>query len=90
MLPRWVLLLAFLFVLFLIYTEPGGAGQIASGFANFLVTLLGSIGEFLTGLFEGASRGSDIQGSGFGRSGTTSTILSDDYSHLLEDSHAGG
>jgi len=87
--PRWVYLLAFLFVLFLIYTEPAGAGEVASGFANFLVTLLGSIGEFLTGLFEGASRGSDVQGSSFGRSGTTSTILNDAYNHVHESTHLG-
>jgi len=55
--PKWVYPLAFLFVLFLIFTEPNGAGAAASAFASFLVQLLGSIGEFLTGLFEGASEG---------------------------------
>lgn len=55
--PKWVYPLAFLFVLFLIYNEPTSAGETASNFASFVVQLLGSVGEFLTGLFEGASDG---------------------------------
>ncbi len=57
--PKWVFPLAFLFVLFLIYTEPGSAGEVASGFAEFLVELLRNTGEFLTGLFDGASGSSE-------------------------------
>lgn len=53
--PKWVYPLAFLFVLFLIYTDPSRAGDTAGNFATFVVDLLGSVGEFLTGLFEGAS-----------------------------------
>ena len=82
--PKWVYPLAFLFVLFLIYTEPGGAGEVASNFAEFLVNMLGSIGEFLTGLFEGASgEPRTLDGSssfGTGR-GTTTTIV-DSFNRL--------
>jgi hypothetical protein len=86
--PKWVYPLAFLFVLFLIYTEPGNAGQLASGFANFLVTLLGSIGEFLTGLFEGASSGQSTTRS-LPTGGATSTTI-DAFNQLHEGTHLGG
>ncbi|MEM7272534.1 MAG: hypothetical protein AAF547_05590 [Actinomycetota bacterium] len=56
--------LAFLFVLFLIATQPDGAGDTAGEFAGFLVDLLGALGQFLTGLFEGASDGAATSSTG--------------------------
>jgi len=55
--PKWLFWLALFFVLFLIYTQPTNAGNIAGNFADFAVQLLDSLGEFLTGLFDGASGG---------------------------------
>lgn len=52
--PKWVYPLAFAFVIFLIFNDASGAGDMAGRFAGFIVDLLGAIGEFLTGLFEGA------------------------------------
>jgi hypothetical protein len=52
--PKWVYPLAFAFVLFLIFRDGTAAGDSAGDFAGFIVELLGAIGEFLTGLFEGA------------------------------------
>ena len=49
--PKWVYPLAFVFLIFLIYTDPTGAGQIANAFIEFLSTLLSALGEFLSGLF---------------------------------------
>lgn len=62
--PKWVYPLAFLFVLFLIATQPDGAGDTAGEFAGFLVDLLGALGQFLTGLFEGASEANTSQSGG--------------------------
>lgn len=53
--PKWVYPLAFLFVLFLIYNDPSGSGDTAGNFAGFIVDLLGAVGQFLTGLFEGTA-----------------------------------
>ncbi len=85
--PKWVYPLAFLFVLFLIFTEPTGASNAASGFADFAVTLLGSVGEFLTGLFEGASDGSR-NGAFEPNAGPTSTVLEqlDSFTHTHDGS----
>jgi len=55
--PKWVYPLAFAFVLFLIYNDPSGSGDTAGNFAGFIVELLGAVGQFLTGLFEGTSDG---------------------------------
>lgn len=55
--PKWLATVAFLFVIFLIYNQPTSAGDTAGNFAGFAVQLLESVGEFLTGLFEGASEG---------------------------------
>ena len=55
--PSWLYTAAFLFVLFLIFNDPGGAGDTAGNFAGFVVELLGAVGEFLTGLFEGTNDG---------------------------------
>ncbi|MEM7323662.1 MAG: hypothetical protein AAF531_11310 [Actinomycetota bacterium] len=49
--------LAFAFVLFLIYSDPSGSGDTAGNFAGFIVELLGAVGQFLTGLFEGTNDG---------------------------------
>ena len=49
--PKWVYPLAFLFVLFLIYSDPAGSEDTAGNFAGFIVELLGDVGEFLTSLF---------------------------------------
>lgn len=59
--PKWLFWLALFFVLFLIYTQPADAGNVAGGFAGFAVDLLSSVGEFLTGLFEGASNSDGSQ-----------------------------
>lgn len=57
--PKWVYPLAFAFLLYVIYSDAGNAGQMANGFAGFLGNLLGAVGDFLTGLFEGPSPTSD-------------------------------
>ena len=62
--PSWLYTAAFLFVLFLIFNDPSGAGATAGNFAGFVVELLGAVGEFLTGLFEGANDGGASTGAG--------------------------
>jgi hypothetical protein len=94
--PKWLFWLALFFVLFLIYTQPTDAGNIAGHFGQFAVDLLHAIGEFLTGLFDGAS-GDAANGVGTSRlSGTTTTIASSTdatFSHLHDGTwhtHANG
>ena len=67
--PKWLPMAAFLFVLFLIYNNPTDAGATAGNFAGFVVELLGAVGEFLTGLFEGTNDG--VTSSGGTGTGTT-------------------
>lgn len=63
--PKWVYPTAFVFLLFLIFTEPTTAGSIAGEFAAFLAEMLGALGEFLAGLFGGASEPSgDVSSEG--------------------------
>lgn len=76
--PRWVYPLAFVFLIFLIYTDPAGAGQIAGAFVEFVSTLLSALGEFLSGLFGDVQRNTQPSGSGItvspgARTGTTPT-----------------
>jgi hypothetical protein len=88
--PKWLFWLALFFVVFLIYTQPDQAGVVAGGFAEFAVNLLGAVGEFLTGLFEGASS-ADGAGGGLGShthgdtggdaGGVTTTTLSSCFTH---------
>ncbi len=63
--PKWVYPLAFVFLIFLIYTDPTGAGLIANAFVDFVSTLLRALGEFLSGLF------GDIDSTTQTRSGIT-------------------
>ncbi|MEM9565673.1 MAG: hypothetical protein AAGA93_23830 [Actinomycetota bacterium] len=82
--PKWLFWLALFFVLFLIYTAPGQAGTFASGFAEFAVELLNAIGEFLTGLFEGASSGETSSRNGFDSnplSGDTGSSADPSFTH---------
>jgi hypothetical protein len=90
--PKWLFWLALFFVVFLIYTQPDQAGVVAGGFAEFAVNLLGAVGEFLTGLFEGASAadgaggggglGSHTHGDTSGADGgVTTTTLSSCFTH---------
>ncbi len=85
--PKWLFWLALFFVLFLIYTQPGQAGSVASSFAEFAVDLLDAVGQFLTGLFEGASR----EG---GTNGLDTNTLTDDTGSTTNPtfthSHGGG
>lgn len=81
--PKWLFWLAFFFVLFLIYTQPANAGTIAGNFADFAVDLLNAIGEFLTGLFEGASRdgSSDFDSNTLSGDTGTTTSANPSYTH---------
>lgn len=74
--PKWLFWLALFFVLFLIYTQPTDAGNIAGNFGQFAVDLLNSIGEFLTGLFDGASGNSTngVGTQGLSGGGSTTTL----------------
>ncbi|MGB5757970.1 MAG: hypothetical protein WBM50_13720 [Acidimicrobiales bacterium] len=83
--PKWVYPLAFAFVIFLIYSDGAAAGDTAGNFASFIVQLLSSIGQFLTGLFEGAGSAGSSVGSNppvipRGSGGTTTTLL-DSFTH---------
>ena len=82
--PKWLFWLALFFVLFLIYTQPTNAGNIAGGFGEFAVDLLSAIGEFLTGLFDGASEGRNTPR---GSSGASFTHTHDGTTHTH---HHGG
>lgn len=77
--PKWVYPLAFAFVLFLIYNDPSGSGDTAGNFAGFIVDLLGAVGQFLTGLFEGTNDGAGAI------SNSTSTTVADSVSSLSPD-----
>lgn len=61
--PKWVYPLSFAFVLFLIFRNGEGAGDSAGEFAGFIVDMLSAVGEFLTGLFEGAGEASTSDNS---------------------------
>jgi hypothetical protein len=77
--PKWVYPLAFAFVLFLIYNDPSGSGDTAGNFAGFIVELLGAVGQFLTGLFEGTNEGAGAAVT------TTTTSAADAVSSLSPD-----
>jgi hypothetical protein len=49
--PKWVYPLSFLFLLFVIYNDPAGAGNMAHAFAEFVGAIISTFGEFLSGLF---------------------------------------
>ncbi len=51
--PKWVFPLAFIFLLFVIYTDPAGAGSMAHAFADFVGRLISALGQFFSGLFGG-------------------------------------
>ena len=51
--PKWVYPLAFVFLLFVIYNDPAGAGTMAAAFADFVGRLISALGEFFSGLFGG-------------------------------------
>lgn len=84
MVPKWMYPLAFAFVLFLIYSDATAAGDMAGRFAGFIVDLLGALGQFLTGLFEGAgeSGGSTIDTS-------TTTTLAENTDSFTQHTHPG-
>ena len=56
--PRWVYPLAFVFLLFVIYNDPTGAGSMAHAFADFVGRLISALGEFFSGLFGGGDQAS--------------------------------
>ncbi len=83
--PKWVYPLAFAFVIFLIYSDGTAAGVVAGNFANFVVELLSSIGQFLTGLFEGAgeatSNSPSVSGGSGGGTYSPGTTVLDGFTH---------
>ena len=78
--PKWVYPLAFAFVLFLIYNDPSGSGDTAGNFAGFIVELLGAVGQFLTGLFEGTN---EVDSGAFNG---TATSVADSVTSLSPES----
>lgn len=81
--PKWLYPLAFAFVLFLIYSDAAGAGETAGDFAGFIVDLLGALGQFLTGLFEGAGEaGATVDTS-------PSTTVPDTVDSFTQHTHLG-
>ncbi len=82
--PRWVYALAFLFVLFLIYSQPSSAGQAASGFADFAGSALSSIGEFMDGAFSGSSdNGTSVSNN------TSNNVVVEGGSDIVTHTHDG-
>ncbi|MGH1492602.1 MAG: hypothetical protein ACRBK7_24960 [Acidimicrobiales bacterium] len=82
--PKWMYPLAFAFVLFLIYSDATAAGEMAGNFAGFVVDLLGALGQFLTGLFEGAGEaGSTID------TPATTTTVANSVDSFTQHTHAG-
>lgn len=67
--PKWVYPLAFVFLIFVIYNDPAGAGTMAAAFADFVGRLVSALGEFFSGLF-----GSDVTSSTNAGSNTNLTI----------------
>lgn len=61
--PRWVYPLASLFLLFVIFNDPTGAGNMAAAFADFVGQLLRALGEFFSGLFGNGDTSSTMTGS---------------------------
>ena len=85
--PKWLFWLALFFVLFLIYTQPGEAGSVAGSFGQFAVDLLDALGQFLSGLVDGASGESSTNGLDTSQlSDNTGSTTSPTISH----SHGGG
>ncbi len=81
--PKWLYPLAFAFVLFLIYSDASGAGDTAGDFAGFIVDLLGALGKFLTGLFEGAGEaGATVDSS-------PTTTVPDSVDSFTQHTHEG-
>ncbi len=68
--PKWVYPTAFVFLLFLIFTQPATAGIVAGEFAGFIGEMLRALGEFLSGLFGGAAT-TEVQSGASSGSGVT-------------------
>ncbi|MGI9597290.1 MAG: hypothetical protein ACR2QK_14095 [Acidimicrobiales bacterium] len=75
MIPKWMYPLAFAFVIFLIWSDATAAGETAGDFAGFIVDLLGAIGQFLTGLFEGAGEAGSSIDSGTPNPSPTTIVI---------------
>ncbi len=69
--PKWVYPTAFVFLLFLIFTQPATAGAVAGDFAGFVGDMLQALGQFLSGLFGGATTGGELQSGASSSSGVT-------------------
>ena len=64
--PKWVYPLAFVFLLFVIYNDPTGAGNMAHAFADFVGRLVSALGEFFSGLFNADGNVPTDAGTGAG------------------------
>lgn len=64
--PKWVYPLAFVFLIFVIYNDPTGAGNMAHAFADFVGRLISALGEFFSGLFGADGATSTTAGAGAG------------------------
>ncbi len=62
--PKWVYPLAFVFLIFVIYNDPTGAGTMAHAFADFVGRLISALGEFFSGLFGGDTTAPTTAGNG--------------------------
>ena len=62
--PKWVYPLAFVFLIFVIYNDPTGAGSMAHAFADFVGRLISALGEFFSGLFGSDGATSTSAGTG--------------------------
>lgn len=89
MVPKWMYPLAFAFVIFLIYSDATAAGTMAGNFAGFIVDLLSAVGEFLTGLFEGAGEAGSRIDSNSPSVQTTVTTLAAHTSDTFTHTHDG-
>ena len=66
---QWVYITLILFVLFLIWSDPGNAGQTARTFAGWLGTLASAIFDFLEVLVGGGEPNNNNGGAGGGNGG---------------------
>jgi len=86
---RWVYPLAFLFLIFLIFTDPTGAGNIAAAFVAFVGELFSALGEFLAGLFGGSGSGGTSTNAGNGPTLSNPAVTVPTSPHTFDTFHHG-
>ena len=88
--PKWVYPLSFLFLLFLIYNDPAGAGDMAHAFAEFVGAIFNTFGQFLSGLFGDPGSTTSTGGTNPSLSNPTVTVPASPTTDVFGHGHTHG